>query len=85
MQHSTMLDAMIDAHGLKGGTIHQFSRIHGVDLTKAQPPFYVRRLKSGSVDVLCKANEKNAVVFVQPSKGCRFGESIYTAMREMFK
>jgi len=76
---------MIDAHGLKGGTIHQFSRIHGVDLTKAQPPFYVRRLTSGSVDVLCKVNEKNAVVFVHPSKGCRFGKTIHVAMKEMFE
>ena len=84
MEHETMLDALFDAHGLKGGTIHQFSRMYGVDMTKAKPPFYVRRMRDGAVDVLCQVNGKNGIVFVSASKNCRIGKSCYVAMKKTF-
>lgn len=82
-EFNTMLDALIAAHGHKGGTIHDFSRKYSVDMMKARPPFLVRKSRTYGTDIICTVNGSNVCVPVKPGKYA-FGATRFEAMREHF-
>jgi len=82
-EYPTILDAVIAANNVKGGTIHDFSRYYGVDLLKAEGPFMVRFSKKYCTDVICSVKGETVVIPGAPGK-FPIGWSTYESVREKF-